>query len=64
MLVVYVKGYRCVFKCFPAEAPKLAHETFRAIKPGLSAYADDPEKVQLLVSLLDDISATLSTCCF
>lgn len=27
------------------EAPKLAHETFRAIKPGLSAYADDPEKV-------------------
>lgn len=32
----------------PAEAPRLAHETFRAIKPGLSAYADDPEKVQLL----------------
>lgn len=27
------------------EAPTLAHETFRAIKPGLSAYADDPEKV-------------------
>ncbi|KAL0964320.1 hypothetical protein UPYG_G00322200 [Umbra pygmaea] len=26
------------------EAPKLAHETFRAIKPGLSAYADEPEK--------------------
>ncbi|XP_067366916.1 ectonucleoside triphosphate diphosphohydrolase 6 isoform X1 [Channa argus] len=26
------------------ESPKLAHETFRAIKPGLSAYADDPEK--------------------
>ncbi|XP_055758101.1 ectonucleoside triphosphate diphosphohydrolase 6-like isoform X3 [Salvelinus fontinalis] len=26
------------------EAPKLAHETFRAIKPGLSAYADNPEK--------------------
>ncbi|XP_035848132.1 ectonucleoside triphosphate diphosphohydrolase 6-like isoform X1 [Sander lucioperca] len=26
------------------EAPKLAHETFRAIKPGLSAYADDPQK--------------------
>uniref|UniRef100_A0A8C2WFZ6 nucleoside diphosphate phosphatase n=1 Tax=Cyclopterus lumpus TaxID=8103 RepID=A0A8C2WFZ6_CYCLU len=26
------------------EAPKLAHETFRALKPGLSAYADDPEK--------------------
>ncbi|XP_018517673.1 ectonucleoside triphosphate diphosphohydrolase 6 [Lates calcarifer] len=26
------------------EAPKLAQETFRAIKPGLSAYADDPQK--------------------
>ncbi|XP_040905592.1 ectonucleoside triphosphate diphosphohydrolase 6 [Toxotes jaculatrix] len=26
------------------EAPKLAHETFRAIKPGLSAYAEDPGK--------------------
>nr|XP_020477922.1 ectonucleoside triphosphate diphosphohydrolase 6 [Monopterus albus]XP_020477924.1 ectonucleoside triphosphate diphosphohydrolase 6 [Monopterus albus]XP_020477925.1 ectonucleoside triphosphate diphosphohydrolase 6 [Monopterus albus]XP_020477926.1 ectonucleoside triphosphate diphosphohydrolase 6 [Monopterus albus] len=25
-------------------APRLVHETFRAIKPGLSAYADDPEK--------------------
>ncbi|XP_056294581.1 ectonucleoside triphosphate diphosphohydrolase 6 isoform X2 [Pseudoliparis swirei] len=26
------------------EAPELAHETFRALQPGLSAYADDPEK--------------------
>ncbi|XP_068182724.1 ectonucleoside triphosphate diphosphohydrolase 6 isoform X2 [Antennarius striatus] len=26
------------------ETPKLAQETFRAIKPGLSAYADEPEK--------------------
>nr|XP_040035425.1 ectonucleoside triphosphate diphosphohydrolase 6 isoform X2 [Gasterosteus aculeatus aculeatus] len=26
------------------EAPKLAHETFRAIEPGLSAYADHPEE--------------------
>ncbi|KAM6915925.1 ectonucleoside triphosphate diphosphohydrolase 6 [Xenentodon cancila] len=26
------------------ETPTLAHETFRAIKPGLSAYADDPQK--------------------
>ncbi|XP_064173217.1 ectonucleoside triphosphate diphosphohydrolase 6 isoform X1 [Anguilla rostrata] len=25
-------------------APQLSHETFRAIKPGLSAYADDPDK--------------------
>lgn len=30
----------------PTEAPQLAHENFRAIKPGLSAYSDDPEKVQ------------------
>ncbi|KAJ8418339.1 hypothetical protein AAFF_G00140480 [Aldrovandia affinis] len=26
------------------EPPKLSHETFKAIKPGLSAYADDPDK--------------------
>ncbi|XP_056466126.1 ectonucleoside triphosphate diphosphohydrolase 6 isoform X3 [Gadus chalcogrammus] len=26
------------------EVPKLAHETFKAIKPGLSAYADDPDQ--------------------
>ncbi|KAK2878885.1 hypothetical protein Q8A67_019676 [Cirrhinus molitorella] len=32
------------FQVEPNEAPKLAHETFKAIKPGLSAYADDPEK--------------------
>jgi len=38
-----VKANICL--CVLTEAPKLAHETFRAIKPGLSAYADDPEKV-------------------
>ncbi|RXM28547.1 Ectonucleoside triphosphate diphosphohydrolase 6 [Acipenser ruthenus] len=32
------------FKKTPNGAPKLAHETFKAIKPGLSPYADDPEK--------------------
>lgn len=32
------------FQMEDKEAPKLAHETFRALKPGLSAYADDPEK--------------------
>ncbi|XP_041108087.1 ectonucleoside triphosphate diphosphohydrolase 6-like isoform X1 [Polyodon spathula] len=32
------------FNKTPNEAPKLAHETFKAIKPGLSPYADDPEK--------------------
>uniref|UniRef100_A0A1A8BKM5 nucleoside diphosphate phosphatase n=1 Tax=Nothobranchius kadleci TaxID=1051664 RepID=A0A1A8BKM5_NOTKA len=36
------------------EPPKLDHETFRAIKPGLSAYADDPQKCSAgLVELLD-----------
>ncbi|NXO81357.1 ENTP6 diphosphohydrolase, partial [Sitta europaea] len=29
----------------PRETPRLTHETFRALKPGLSAYADDVEKV-------------------
>ncbi|CAL8258801.1 unnamed protein product [Lota lota] len=28
----------------PNEVPKLAHETFKAITPGLSAYADDPDQ--------------------
>lgn len=28
----------------PNEPPKLAHESFKAIKPGLSAYADDPDR--------------------
>ncbi|XP_062863518.1 ectonucleoside triphosphate diphosphohydrolase 6 [Trichomycterus rosablanca] len=32
------------FQLEPNKAPKLGHETFRAIKPGLSAYADDPDK--------------------
>ncbi|XP_069579881.1 ectonucleoside triphosphate diphosphohydrolase 6 [Brachyistius frenatus] len=32
------------FQMEDREAPKLAHETFRAIQPGLSAYADDPLK--------------------
>ncbi|TRY60474.1 hypothetical protein DNTS_028908 [Danionella cerebrum] len=32
------------FQMEPNEAPKLAHETFKALKPGLSAYADEPEK--------------------
>lgn len=36
------------------EAPKLAHETFKAIKPGLSAYADAPEKCTAgIVELLE-----------
>lgn len=38
------KSWRWDF-CVVAAAPKLGSETFKAIKPGLSAYADDPEKV-------------------
>ncbi|XP_021573541.1 ectonucleoside triphosphate diphosphohydrolase 6 isoform X3 [Carlito syrichta] len=30
----------------PGETPSLTHETFKALKPGLSAYADDVEKVK------------------
>ncbi|XP_011907217.1 PREDICTED: ectonucleoside triphosphate diphosphohydrolase 6 isoform X2 [Cercocebus atys] len=30
----------------PRETPTLTHETFKALKPGLSAYADDVEKMQ------------------
>lgn len=35
-------------------APTLAHETFRAIKPGLSAYADEPQQCAAgIVELLE-----------
>ncbi|KAM5246174.1 ectonucleoside triphosphate diphosphohydrolase 6 isoform 2-T2 [Ctenodactylus gundi] len=38
----------------PGETPTLTHETFRALKPGLSAYADDIEKsTQGIQELLD-----------
>ncbi|XP_032462140.1 ectonucleoside triphosphate diphosphohydrolase 6 isoform X7 [Phocoena sinus] len=30
----------------PGETPTLTHETFKALKPGLSAYADDVDKVK------------------
>ncbi|XP_067900621.1 ectonucleoside triphosphate diphosphohydrolase 6 isoform X1 [Heterodontus francisci] len=30
------------FTKMPGESPKLTHETFKALKPGLSAYSDDP----------------------
>ena len=32
---------------FSLETPTLTHETFKALKPGLSAYADDVEKVTI-----------------
>ena len=35
----------CIKYDFPLETPTLTHETFKALKPGLSAYADDVEKV-------------------
>ncbi|XP_042522486.1 ectonucleoside triphosphate diphosphohydrolase 6 isoform X1 [Dipodomys spectabilis] len=38
----------------PGETPTLTHETFKALKPGLSAYADDVEKsTQGIQELLD-----------
>ncbi|XP_063558349.1 ectonucleoside triphosphate diphosphohydrolase 6 isoform X5 [Gorilla gorilla gorilla] len=38
----------------PREIPTLTHETFKALKPGLSAYADDVEKsAQGIQELLD-----------
>uniref|UniRef100_H9GUB8 Uncharacterized protein n=1 Tax=Anolis carolinensis TaxID=28377 RepID=H9GUB8_ANOCA len=33
-----------IFVSFLTEIPRLIHTTFRAIKPGLSAYADDVDK--------------------
>lgn len=38
------------FSCRPGETPTLTHETFKALKPGLSAYADDVEKVTVFCS--------------
>ncbi|KAM4599499.1 ectonucleoside triphosphate diphosphohydrolase 6 isoform 1-T2 [Fundulus diaphanus] len=40
--------------------PRLDHETFRAIKPGLSAYADDPQKCSAgIMELLDVARSTV-----
>ncbi|XP_051690411.1 ectonucleoside triphosphate diphosphohydrolase 6 isoform X2 [Oryctolagus cuniculus] len=42
------------FARLPGETPTLTHETFKALKPGLSAYADDVEKsAQGIQELLD-----------
>uniref|UniRef100_A0A3Q4AZ08 Ectonucleoside triphosphate diphosphohydrolase 6 n=1 Tax=Mola mola TaxID=94237 RepID=A0A3Q4AZ08_MOLML len=38
--------------------PSLDHETFRSIKPGLSAYADEPEEVRLPLLTPVVLSAT------
>ncbi|XP_029772357.1 ectonucleoside triphosphate diphosphohydrolase 6 isoform X2 [Suricata suricatta] len=56
----------------PGETPTLTHETFKALKPGLSAYADDVEKAFFTEKSISDsanlghllfrmISWTLST---
>lgn len=45
---VYVHSCTFFFKHIsPLETPTLTHETFKALKPGLSAYADDVEKVMI-----------------
>ncbi|MED6268479.1 hypothetical protein CHARACLAT_022818 [Characodon lateralis] len=36
--------------------PRLDHESFRAIKPGLSAYADDPQKCSVSIMELLDVA--------
>uniref|UniRef100_A0A3P9H483 nucleoside diphosphate phosphatase n=1 Tax=Oryzias latipes TaxID=8090 RepID=A0A3P9H483_ORYLA len=38
------------------EPPTVDHETFKAIKPGLSAYADDPEKCAAGIQELLDVA--------
>ena len=52
IIVVEIPGFEFIFTLvpcikydFPLETPTLTHETFKALKPGLSAYADDVEKV-------------------
>lgn len=40
----------------PGETPTLTHETFRALQPGLSAYADDVEKSTAGIRELLDVA--------
>ncbi|XP_054986027.1 ectonucleoside triphosphate diphosphohydrolase 6 isoform X2 [Sorex araneus] len=40
----------------PGETPTLTHETFKALKPGLSAYADDVEKSSQGIQELLDVA--------
>ncbi|XP_043460672.1 ectonucleoside triphosphate diphosphohydrolase 6 isoform X3 [Prionailurus bengalensis] len=40
----------------PGETPTLTHETFKALKPGLSAYADDVEKSTSGIQELLDVA--------
>ncbi|XP_074532678.1 ectonucleoside triphosphate diphosphohydrolase 6 isoform X1 [Halichoeres trimaculatus] len=44
------------FQTESGEAPKLSHETFRAIKPGLSAYADDPKQCKAGITELLEVA--------
>ncbi|KAK1170883.1 ectonucleoside triphosphate diphosphohydrolase 6-like [Acipenser oxyrinchus oxyrinchus] len=50
------------FNKTPNEAPKLAHETFKAIKPGLSPYADDPEKCTAGIQELLNVAKEIVPC--
>ncbi|MGH0153372.1 UNVERIFIED_CONTAM: hypothetical protein FKN15_025041 [Acipenser sinensis] len=50
------------FNKTPNEAPKLAHETFKAIKPGLSPYADDPEKCTAGIKELLNVAKEIVPC--
>ncbi|XP_053365849.1 ectonucleoside triphosphate diphosphohydrolase 6 [Clarias gariepinus] len=48
------------FQLEPNGAPKLGSEKFKALKPGLSAYADDPEKCKSgLLELLEVAKETI-----
>ncbi|GCB65857.1 hypothetical protein scyTo_0010017 [Scyliorhinus torazame] len=44
------------FTKMPSESPKLAHETFKALKPGLSAYSDAPHLAMKGIQELLDIA--------
>ncbi|XP_041038967.1 ectonucleoside triphosphate diphosphohydrolase 6 [Carcharodon carcharias] len=44
------------FTKMPSESPKLAHETFQALKPGLSAYSDEPHLAMKGIQDLLDIA--------
>ncbi|XP_024895360.1 ectonucleoside triphosphate diphosphohydrolase 6 isoform X2 [Pteropus alecto] len=41
----------------PGETPTLTHETFKALQPGLSAYADDVEKYHLEIKYYQDVKS-------
>ncbi|XP_036085664.1 ectonucleoside triphosphate diphosphohydrolase 6 isoform X6 [Rousettus aegyptiacus] len=48
----------------PGETPTLTHETFKALQPGLSAYADDIEKSTPIIQELLDVAKQDIPCDF